>query len=681
MTQKPIIAMLADVAITAAEGDDTQHGPRRFDVTAYTGGELRVDGFDLPVVVDLAGLSTRNSLIANLDHDRSKRVGHVTLTHNDGKTLRLEGVASAATEARREVVDSSKDGFVWQASIEAAPTKLVKIQAGKKHTANGREFTGPIYVATKSTLKGFAFVSHGADDNTLVSIAAEAANSPTQRKTMKAEIKAWAESMGIDVENASDELKATIEANYEGRQAPPSRAKEAQTLEDILAAEKANRERVSQITQITATAIQANPDHIEAIEALARLAIDGKWDANRFELELLRASRPQAHTVFRPRNRDEKLTNSVIEAAVCQAGGLQGLERHFSEQTLEAADQRFRDGLGLQDLFLIVAKANGCGAVSVRANIREVLHAAFPEVKASQGFSTMSLPGILSNVANKFLNEGWMAVDSTWRQISAIRSARNFQTMTSYSLTGGFEYEKVGPAGEIKHGTLGEETYTNKVETYGRMFAITRQAIINDDLDALTAIPRKLGRGAALKLNNVFWTEFLDNSTFFAVGNNNVSTGGGSAFGTDGAGLTAAEVKWSAQTDPDGYPLGIMPAILLVPPTLYNKALQVMNSTSLVTGASATMGSANVFAGRYRVVTSPYMENSNFTGYSAAAWYLLANPSDLPVIETAFLNGRESPTVETAEVDFSSLGVQMRGFHDFGTALQEPRGGVRSAGS
>jgi hypothetical protein len=42
------------------------------------------------------------------------------------------------------------------------------------------------------------------------------------------------------------------------------------------------------------------------------------------------------------------------------------------------------------------------------------------------------------------------------------------------------------------------------------------------------------------------------------------------------------------------------------------------------------------------------------------------------VIEVAFLNGQESPTIETAEADFETLGVKMRGFHGFGCALQDP---------
>jgi hypothetical protein len=107
-----------------------------------------------------------------------------------------------------------------------------------------------------------------------------------------------------------------------------------------------------------------------------------------------------------------------------------------------------------------------------------------------------------------------------------------------------------------------------------------------------------------------------------------------------------------------------------------------MSSTLLTIGSgTAAAGSTNPWAGMFRVVTSPYLQNANYTGYSAAAWYLLADAADLPVIEIAFLNGQEAPTVETADADFGMLGIAFRGYHDFGAALQEYRGGVRSAGS
>jgi hypothetical protein len=77
---------------------------------------------------------------------------------------------------------------------------------------------------------------------------------------------------------------------------------------------------------------------------------------------------------------------------------------------------------------------------------------------------------------------------------------------------------------------------------------------------------------------------------------------------------------------------------------------------------------------------SRYLGNSKYAGFSTKAWYLLAEPTDLPVIEVAFLNGQEAPTIETADADFNVLGVQMRGFHDFGCKLQDPRGGVKAKG-
>jgi hypothetical protein len=101
-------------------------------------------------VIDLAGMSFSKRLVANLDHDSSKRVGHVTAKKITESTLTLSGLASAATESRREVVESAKEGFVWQASVEASPDALTEVRDGATANVNGQEFTGPLYVATKT---------------------------------------------------------------------------------------------------------------------------------------------------------------------------------------------------------------------------------------------------------------------------------------------------------------------------------------------------------------------------------------------------------------------------------------------------------------------------------------------------------------------------------------------------
>ena len=187
---------------------------------------------------------------------------------------------------------------------------------------------------------------------------------------------------------------------------------------------------------------------------------------------------------------------------------LEGVENHFDEQTLEPSPERFRGGIGLQELILEAAWANGYTGRNFRDS-RTILRFAFkPELEA--GFSTVDIGGILSNVANKFLLEGFFSVERTWRNICASRNVSDFKTVTSYRLIGTDQYEQVAPGGELKHGTLGNEIYTNKADTYGLMLSVDRRDIINDDLGAITTVPRKLGRGSGLKINDVFWANVLE---------------------------------------------------------------------------------------------------------------------------------------------------------------------------
>jgi hypothetical protein len=160
----------------------------------------------------------------------------------------------------------------------------------------------------------------------------------------------------------------------------------------------------------------------------------------------------------------------------------------------------------------------------------------------------------------------FFSVERTWRNICAVRNVSDFKTVTSYRLIGKDQYELVAPGGELKHGNLGSESYTNRADTYGLMMAVDRRDIINDDLGAITTVPRKLGRGSGLKINDVFWTIFMNNSEFFTAGNKDFLTGTDTVLSIDG--LTKAEVAYYDLVDSDGKPIGTMPAVMLVPTAL-----------------------------------------------------------------------------------------------------------------
>jgi hypothetical protein len=506
---------------------------------------------------------------------------------------------------------------------------------------------------------------------------------------MKAEAAAWIKTIvpSVDIDTLSAEEVANIEANYEGRNGTTTK-KPVTASDNPFESRKTEAKRRTEIRATADRFIERNANDLEYIESIEKLcdhAIEANMSAADFRMELYESMVPLAHMVQPPRVRDKALTSRVLEAAVCSAGRLQELDENFTDQELQLAHDRFPHGIGLCEYFIVAAEANGYRGHSGGRINSEVLRAAFnnntrPAIHAT-GFSTIDVANITGAIANKFLHEGWMTIDQTHLRLSTIKPVRNFHTHTTVSLTGALQYEKLGAAGQIKHGTLDEVTYTNQADTYARMLAITRKDQINDDLDALTAAPRRLGRGGALTLADIWWTEFLRGVTdsFFASGNSNINTG---AADMTIAGLTATEVIFMNQTDPDGKPLGIEPKVLLVPTALKSttKALVSDQPGTFITGKDVTIPAANPFAGRFRVESSPYISNSSYTGNTSTAWWMLADPNDLSVIEIAALNGRVEPTVDTTSADFDTLGIAMRGYCDIGVNMHEYRAGVHADG-
>ncbi len=679
----------------AAEGDE-QAIPR-FTMIAYTGEPMRVEGWRFPVVVDLEGLSIPSQRRpVRFGHSMYQGVGHTERIAVEAGRLIAEGIVSRDTAAAREVVASGKRGFPWQASIGAQVAQAEFVRNGKSITVNGKTFEGPLYVARRTVLGEISFVDLGADTNTAATIAAQKLENAVMDELNDTEVTPAEDKPTTeptrDAHADGDGPPLTQRASYDadGEAIAELRSGRCVKGRDANPSATAPSGSSTPVTELRAQAL-AETKRIGAIRricagkfsAIEEKAIAEGWTEEKTELEKLRASRPKAPAIHAVEN---AMGGQVLEAACMLTAKLSTVEEQYDEKTLEAASKRFRGGIGLQELLLEAAWANGYTGRNFRDS-RSVLRFAFGQTldTSRQGqalqaaFSTIDIGGILSNVANKFLLEGFFSVERTWRNITAVRNVSDFKTVTSYRLIGKDQYEKVAPGGELKHGTLGEQSYTNKADTYGLLLSIDRRDIINDDLGAITTVPRKLGRGSGLKINDVFWSVFMNNAAFFTAGNNNYIEGVDTALGIDA--LSLAERTFMDQVDADGKPIGIMPQVLLVPTSLSAMGTMLFKSLEIRdTTASTKYPVANPHAGKFRVEVSRYLSNAQYTGFSDKAWYLLADAADLPVIEVAFLNGQESPTIETAEADFHVLGIQMRGYHDFGIALQEPRGGLKAKG-
>lgn len=155
----------------------TGKGPATFAGVAYSGGVVSrhtLKGLNLPhdYVLDLDGMESVRQPKATLDHKREQRVGHVAKVDNDGRRLWVDGVISAATEYSDRVARSTRNGYLWEVSIEADLAKPELIEAGRKQVVNGRTLLGPLFVFRRSVFTDVSFVDRGADKGNDVSIAA-----------------------------------------------------------------------------------------------------------------------------------------------------------------------------------------------------------------------------------------------------------------------------------------------------------------------------------------------------------------------------------------------------------------------------------------------------------------------------------------------------------------------------
>ena len=682
--QPEYLTFRCPLTVEAANEPDKQMP--RFRMVAYTGGTMRIAGFPHPVVVDLEGLTIeRQDIPVRLDHNPRQGVGHTQRVIVENGQVIAEGLVSRDTSWARDVAKSAVNGFPWQASIGAAVVDAEFIPNGQSITVNGRTFNGPLHVVRKAILKEISFVDSGADPATSARIAAQSKEqSHMDDKSTSIQDTAQQNAGQTDGKPAvadtdtqgspQPKTDKTQEPTAPKPQAAPATTGNPVTL-NASAHSGGDENPVTRMRQQLA----AETRRVEAIRKVCAgkhpdveaQAIEEGWDESKTELHVLRASRPQVSAVHtRPRNSSPQ----VFEAVALMASGLPNsrIEAIYAEPILEAADKL--RGVGIQEFCELA-----CGAQlpRFRRDASGWLQAAF---------STTSLPGILSNIANKMLLEGYNYIEDAWRRIAKIASVNDFKEHTRYRMTGSFQFQQVGPDGELKHGQLGEQTFGQKADTHGIMFALTRQMIINDDMGAFTDIPRQIGMGAAEAIADAVWGLWLrnpvqaDGKAFFHTDHANYVEGADTALSVDG--LTDAEVKFGQQTKPNGKPLGMPASILLVPTALKVPAEMLMKSVQLneTTTANKAKPSTNPHVGKFDVVSSVYLSNASFTGASSKGWYLLADPNRLPAIEIAFLNGVDRPTVEKTDADFNTLGIQFRGYIDFGVREQDHRGALKMKG-
>ncbi|WP_375571260.1 prohead protease/major capsid protein fusion protein [Seohaeicola saemankumensis] len=349
---------------------------------------------------------------------------------------------------------------------------------------------------------------------------------------------------------------------------------------------------------------------------------------------------------------------AAVEAAL--------LHRHDPgrfELTAAARDWR---GLSLIEMARDILASEG---VRVRGLSRD-------ELATRALHSTSDFPLILSNVTNKTLRAAYETAPRTFAPIARRTTVADFRDVHRLQLGEAPQLEKVNESGEYKRGTLGEAQEKYRIETFGKVIGITRQVLINDDLDAFTRVPALFGTAAATLESDVVWgvitanAAMADGKTLFHAGHNNL---GATGVKLDVAGLAKARTAMSLQKGLDGKTvLNIRPAFLVVPTSLELEAEQLL-AQNIVPAKSA-----DVVPGSLRsltVISEPRLD----PGSGAVPWYLMASPAAIDTIEYAYLEGQEGVAMET-RMGFDVDGMEIRARLDFGAKAIDWRGLYKNPG-
>lgn len=446
----------------------------------------------------------------------------------------------------------------------------------------------------------------------------------------------------------------------------------------------------------TSATIEAGKENVMSEETKAEektLELEGYLnDINelkkKIELLEVRAARPSVPFVA---EQGEFNAEKVAETSFLLNCGFSGQELQAAgtdERTINKAMERKYSGETLQSF--VRRSAGDTTGRFTDSTIRAAFERSDASFKASFGstgdvgsYSTVSLPGILSNVANKILEQGFLSFPDPTEALSKHITVKDFKSVSMYTILMNGEIGLYGAGGELEHVELKETERTAKTETRGAMLTLTREMITNDDLGAFKDLFALFGRKVNLTRQKAWFSVLMDNLEKLPFAED------GLEFGFNGFNEVAK--KFSSMTDDTGDFIAIGGKFLLIPPALETTAAILEKSVTLESVDDNTVsvpryntimtGTVNPFYHSFKAVSSPYFSSfSPIEGGSDTHYLLFASPSVCPVMGSVWLHGNRRPYLETGETSFNTLGIGFRCYFDYKPVWLGEKGAVYCAG-
>lgn len=560
------------------------------------------------------------------NHDRDAVVGHIEkvwLEDNRGKAL----VRFDTDEQSETIFQKVQSGTLQGVSVGYAINRYEVLEDEDTKSTNGR-FNGPAYVVTDWEPLEISIVSVPADPTVGVGRSAE--------------------EIHTSIDTQEDNTRMDQEKNLEVQEVKSAPVETGLTQADLQKAMEQERKRTSEIT-----AMFRDFDVEGADEAI----VLGKSveEAREMVMDQLRA-----------RNKGVSVTMGEAESDKFRAAAQDAVLMAVGIPVADAAPgaQELR-GYSMVEMARESLRRESGSTVNFGDNM-ELARAAIN--------STSTFPAIMSNLANKSVMVGFNEAETTYQVWAGKGSNRDFKEAARVALSEAGTLELVPEGGQFKQDSFGEASARTKVATYGKLFSLTRQAIINDDLGLFSKIATKYGSAAKRLVNKMVYAQLTgnvkmqDNVALFDAKHGNVAgTGEALSVKAIAKAITAMRRQKGIQGEAT---LNITPKYLVVPPELEMAAYQIVNSTAAVDGVNS--GVANPYKGRFIVVADAELTDPD-------AWYLVADATQHDTIEVTYLNGVETPRLETRQ-GFDVDGIEYKVAFDCGVSALDFRGLYKNAG-
>lgn len=560
------------------------------------------------------------------NHDRDAVVGHIEkvwLEDNRGKAL----VRFDTDEQSETIFQKVQSGTLQGVSVGYAINRYEVLEDEDTKSTNGR-FNGPAYVVTDWEPLEISIVSVPADPTVGVGRGAE--------------------EIHTSIDTQEDNTRMDQEKNLEVQEVKSAPVETGLTQADLQKAMEQERKRTSEIT-----AMFRDFDVEGADEAI----VLGKSveEAREMVMDQLRA-RNKGVSVTMGEAESDKF-RAAAQDAVLMAAGIPVTDAAPGAQELR--------GYSMVEMARESLRRESGSTVNFGDNM-ELARAAIN--------STSTFPAIMSNLANKSVMVGFNEAETTYQIWAGKGSNRDFKEAARVALSEAGTLELVPEGGQFKQDSFGEASARTKVATYGKLFSLTRQAIINDDLGLFSKIATKYGSAAKRLVNKMVYAQLTgnvkmqDNVALFDSKHGNVA-GTGEALSVKAIAKAITAMRRQKGITGDAT-LNITPKYLVVPPELEVTAYQIVNSTAAVDGVNS--GVVNPYKGRFVVVADAELTDPD-------AWYLVADATQHDTIEVTYLNGVETPRLETRQ-GFDVDGIEYKVAFDCGVSALDFRGLYKNAG-